>query len=64
MLTHAVQIAADVAALHKMVEGGLNIHDAILTLTNDLRAANESFNLRQEVLNQVSVDSIAKQNQE
>lgn len=62
MLTYAEQVDADVAALRKTVEGGLNIHDAILTLTNDLRAANETFNLRQEVLNQVSVDTIAKGN--
>ncbi|MBX7254478.1 MAG: hypothetical protein K1X50_21030 [Candidatus Promineofilum sp.] len=62
MLTQAEQIAADVAALHKTVENGLNIHDAVVTLTNTLRAANEAFGKRQEVLNQVGVDAIAKQN--
>ncbi len=62
MLTQAEQIAADVAALHKTVENGLNIHDAIVTLTNNLRAANEAFNSRQEVLNQVGVDTVTKQN--
>lgn len=59
MLTYADQIAADVAALHKAVDNGLNIHDAIITLTSNLRAANEVFGTRQEVLNQVGVDAIA-----
>lgn len=53
MLGHSEQIAADVAALNKAVGDGANIDEAILALNQDLQAANQAFNLRQEVLNQV-----------
>ncbi len=57
MLGHTEQVTADVAALHKTVHDGGDINAAISTLTFNLRAANEAFNSRQEVLNQVSVAS-------
>ena len=55
MLGHAEQAAADVAALHKAVHNSGDLNEAISTLSYNLRAANEAFNSRQEVLNQVSV---------
>ncbi len=58
MLSHADQITADVAALHKTVHSSGDINEAIRTLTANLRAANEAFGLRQEVLNQVGVSGM------
>ena len=58
MLGHAEQAAADVAALHKAVHSSGDLNDAISTLSHNLRAANEAFNSRQEVLNQVSVANV------
>ncbi len=58
MLGHADQIAVDVAALHKAVHASGDINEAIRTLTANLRAANESFGSRQEVLNQVGVSGM------
>ena len=55
MLGHAEQAAADVAALHKAVHNSGDLNEAISTLSYNLRTANEAFNSRQEVLNQVSV---------
>ena len=55
MLGHAEQVSADVAALHKAVHDSGDLNEAISTLSFNLRAANEAFNSRQEVLNQVSV---------
>ena len=60
MLGHSEQIAADVAALHKAVHDSGDLNAAIATLTGNLRAANEAFSARQEVLNQVSVGAISK----
>ena len=58
MLGHAEQAAADVAALHKAVHSSGDLNDAISTLSHNLRAANEAFNSRQEVLNQVTVANV------
>jgi hypothetical protein len=55
MLSHADQVTADVAALHKAVHNSGDLNEAISNLSHNLRAANEAFNSRQEVLNQVSV---------
>lgn len=54
MLGHSEQIAADVAALSKAAGDGADLDEAILTLNQNLQAANLAFNGRQEVLNQVS----------
>lgn len=61
MLGHADQVTADVAALHKAVHDSGDLNAAIATLTANLRAANEAFSARQEVLNQVSVGAISKE---
>ena len=61
MLGHTEQIAADVAALHKAVSDGALIDEAVLVLNQNLQAANQAFNSRQEVLNQVSGNVISKE---
>lgn len=59
MLTHAEQIQADVAALNKAAGEGANLDAAIVMLNQDLQNANQAFNRRQEVLNQVTVTTDA-----
>jgi hypothetical protein len=63
MLGHAEQVTADVAALHKAVHDNGDLNEAISNLNYNLRAANEAFNSRQEVLNQVSLaNAVTKEN--
>lgn len=53
MLNYTDQIASDTAALQKAVDSDGDIGDAIKTLNTHLREANQTFNSRQEVLNQI-----------
>lgn len=53
MLNYTDQIASDTAALQKAVDSDGDISDAIKTLNTNLREANQTFNSRQEVLNQI-----------
>lgn len=56
MLDHAIQISADIATLNKAVNDGAYIDAAIITLNENLQAANRAFDGRQEIISQVRAE--------